>query len=369
MKKIFILILTFAAVFTNAKADGTKEVLTDSDLSTIKSLDDEKLSKQTQDPKLHLRFDTRFDGLYEAYGESLAYPDLEDGAGFIGRYFNLCLDGAISKKFSYAVRYRLYTNTSGPTEFFSTVDWANITYNINDRFFLNAGKQVNLVGGFEYDLAPIDGHFWSYFWNHTNAYQIGVLGGYKTKNKKHTIQFQIVNSVFSKDALESTFGYNLIWYGNMDWFKTIYSVNFAEIRSGEYINYIALGNRFEFGNFKLDIDYMNRAALGGKFFGDYSVIGNVQYKINEKFNVFAKGGYDQNDTQVVGLEPIDIMDSFVPPGTAYSYYGAGIEYYPIITKRHNVRLHAFWYNDLLNNMPSKNSFNIGIKWEMNILTR
>ena len=369
MRKLFVLILTLTVVCTNAKADGTKEILANNGLLRELNLDTLDLSKQVQDPKLHFRFDTRFDGLHEAYGKNNAYPDLKDKTGFIGRYFKLYLDGAISNKFSYSVRYRLYVAPTGPTEFFSSVDWANITYKINDRFFLNAGKQVNLVGGFEYDLAPIDGYYWSYFWNHTNAYQLGFLGGYKSKNEKHTLQLQMVNSVFSTEALQSLFGYNMIWYGNMGWFKTIYSVNFAEIREGEYMNYIALGNRFEFGKFKLDIDYMNRAALDGKFFGDYSLIGNIHYKINKKFGAFVKGGYDQNDTQVVGLEPIDIKDAFVPPGTSYSYYGAGFEYFPVITKRHNVRLHAFWYNNILNDMPSKNSFNIGVKWEMNIITR
>lgn len=346
-------------------------------IASTKSLDSlktseqkfEQIKAQKQDPKVNIRFDSRFDGVYEAYDKEVQ----EDKAGFVGRYFKFILDGRITDKFQYSFRYRLYNRSLLPTEYFQNIDWANITWNINDNFFLTAGKQIVAVGGYEYDAAPIDMYFASNFWNNVSPYQIGVVGGYTSDNKKHTIKAQIVNSPFSDVALSSMFAYNFIWYGDFDWFKPIYSINMIEYRKDEFINYISLGNRFIVDDFTIDFDYMNRAGSTDNFFKDFSTSLKVNYAICDNFNIFVKGGYDQNKAQdPASFELGTSYDQLVKPGVAFGYYGLGLEYFAVKTARHNVRVHAFWFSNtedkILVNNPL-HTFDIGVKWEMTILNR
>ena len=309
------------------------------------------------DPKFSLRFDTRFDYQYTVYGKddkTNLRPDSE--GGFVGRYLKMVIDGKISDKFSYSFRHRLYVDPSNPKEFFSATDWANITYTPSSKFSITAGKQIITVGTFEYDYAPIDMHYASHFWNNVTPYQIGVKFGY-IPNSKHSIFAQITNSPYSKNGFENLYAYNLIWYGNFsNWFKTIYSANLMEYEQGDYINYIALGNRFLFGKFTIDVDYMNRyAGKGTAFFKDFTVLGKVSYDINNYIRLFTKGGYDQNLSQEPG--EAFIFDRTVVPGTKKGFYGAGVEFFPLTTATNKIRLPAFWYSTSENPIPQ--SFNIG----------
>ncbi|MEG1762234.1 MAG: hypothetical protein RR256_01330, partial [Bacteroidales bacterium] len=183
-----------------------------------------------------------------------------------------------------------------------------------------------------------DVYYWSDFWNNVVCYQLGLTFTYS--NTKNTFMAQFVNSPFSKKAFENIWAYNLMWFGNYKWFHTAYSINLIEYEKNKYINYIALGNRFTFNHFSLDIDIMNRAGSAKEFFfKDYTLIGKATYQINSQWKVFAKGGYDRNNSQThipQHNEPnFDLnlaIDRFVLPGTSYAFYGAGIEFFPIKNK-------------------------------------
>lgn len=319
------------------------------------------------DPKFSLRFDTRFDYQYTTYGKN-DNTDItpKDESGFVGRYLKLVIDGKINDKFSYSFRHRLYVDPANPREFFSATDWANITYSPSSKFSITAGKQIITVGTFEYDFAPIDVYYASNFWNNVNPYQIGVKVGFMPNNK-HSIFAQVTNSPFSNKGFQNLYAYNLIWYGNFsNWFKTIYSANLMEYSQGDYINYIALGNRFSFGKFTLDVDYINRyAGKNTAFFNDFTILGRISYDINNYFKLFTKGGYDQNLTQEPGEE--FIFDRVVVPGIKQGYYGAGIEFFPLTTATNKIRLHAFWYSTTENPIPQ--TFNVGIKWNITAFER
>ena len=319
-----------------------------------------------EDPKISLKFDVRFDGTYTGFADKDSEEAKEDEGGFVGRYLKLIADGKINEKISYGFRHRLYMEHTKPKEFFSSTDWAWLTFHFNRSFSVTAGKQIVGIGGCEYDYAPIDMYFWSDFWNNVKPYQIGINIAYTNPRQTHTIKFQITNSPFSTKALENIYAYNLLWYGTFGWFQTLYSVNMMEYEKGHFINYIALGNKFTFKNFSVDLDYMNRASFGqDHFFADFSIIGKVDYAIGKYFKVFAKGGYDQNKAQEAGAA--FIYDRYVVPGVKYGFYGAGMEYFPLNTKNNNVRIHAFWTSN--NSKPVPQTFNIGIRWQMKVLER
>lgn len=319
-------------------------------------------ASQDSDSTLSIRFDLRADGVFNTYD----FENVE--TGFTGKYFKLLIDGKIDDRFSYSLRQRLYKDNGTPTSFFGATDWAYLTYRINNNWNISAGKQVVLIGGYEYDQAPIDVYFWSDFWNNVNPFQLGVSLGYTSPNGRHTLIGQVTNSPFATTALNNCFAYNLIWYGNFGKFKTIYSYNAIEYQDSDFIHYLALGNQFQSGNFCWELDYMLRAsAQQDNLFGDYSIISRMTYDITEQARVFIKGGYDQNNVQNPNTPPTLVFDRYVVPGVEYAYFGGGIELFPIKAMKKTLRVHAYVYTN--NNDPQPVSLNVGIRWQMNVLKK
>ncbi len=310
------------------------------------------------DSNVSLKFDARLDGVYEHISDDLYGVDTKDKAGFQGSYLKLILDGKINDKFSYAFRYRLYKDAGEPREFFNATDWLNITYQADEHWSITAGKQVVSVGTFEYDYAPIDVYYASYYWNHCNPYQIGLALTHRI-NSGNSISAQVTNSPYSEKSLDCMFAYNLIWYGTITpWWHTIYSANMMEHADGHYVNYLALGNRLHFGNATIDLDWMNRyVGNGTKYFKDYTLVGKVDYKIG-RFNLQVKGGYDRNAN-----EETPYYDTLVTPGTDRGFWGCAVEYHPIVDRKNKVRIHASFNKDYKYN----STLLIGVRWQMEVL--
>ena len=316
---------------------------------------------------ISVKMDVRFDGEVTRYGKDKGLgTDEEYDGGFVGRYLKLLVNGKIDERFSYSFRHRIYVGQTEPRSFFNATDWANVTFSVNDRLSVTAGKQMVCIGTIEYDYAPIDVYFASDFWNHVSPFQIGVNMGV-TIGKGHQIYAQITNSPFSTEALENIYAYNIIWYGKIaGWMNTIWSVNMLEYEKGHFINYLALGNKFLLGRVSADLDYMNRyAGKGTAFFEDFSLHGKLAYAVSESVNIFAKGGYDVNNAQEEGTA--FAYDRYVLPGVELGFYGAGVEYFPIKSAKQSVRLHAFWHSNTSTPVPQ--TFNVGLRWQMNVLER
>lgn len=317
------------------------------------------------DPSVSLKIDTRLDGSVNTYhsdAEGIATPDTK--AGFEGTYLKLIVNGRINDKFSYSFRHRLYKDNGNPKSFFNSTDWVNLTYSPDDRYSFTVGKQVVLVGTCEYDYAPIDVYFASYYWNHCNPYQIGVNMGYRIGDGNQ-LYLQMTNSPYSTESLENMFAYNLMWYGTVaPWFKTKYSVNMMEYAKGRYINYLALGHQFNFDRVSVDFDWMNRyAGLHTSFFKDFTVSSKIDVRVGNRFNVFAKGGYDQNKAQNKYTDAP--LDTYVLPGTSRGFWGCGVEYSPIVDRRNKVRFHAYWHSST-DDTPGYNTFTVGVRWQMDV---
>lgn len=323
------------------------------------------LAAYAQDNELMtLRIETRLDYMQE-------YVDdfkINSNSGFKGKYLNIRMDGKLTDGLSYSYRQRL-NKPNVNTSFFDATDWLTLTYKYNN-WSVSGGKQIVAIGGYEYDRPPIDVYFASEYWNNIACYQMGVSGAYTTSDGKDQVLFQFCESPFRKNALnalnDEMFAYNLMWYGNHGFFSTMYSVNFIEYLPGKYINYIALGNRFTFGKFALELDIMNRAMSGSEFLmNDYSVMGELSWKPVDRLNVFVRATYDRNKT-VAG-------DLCVAPGTDLVRAGAGVEFYPMKNVK-NFRLHLnCCYTDgdspsttVLR--PQQTIVDAGLTWYMNLLT-
>ena len=298
---------------------------------------------------------------------ALAGDNVDANTGFKGQYLNIILNGQISKSFSYSYRQRLNKAHSSQS-FFDATDWIYLTYTPNEHWDLSAGKQVVAIGGFEYDRAPIDLYTCSEFWNNIPCYQFGVSGAYSMNEGKDKLLFQVCESPFRSVSGRDVYAYNLMWYGMHDWFNTAWSANMIEYQKGKFINYIALGNYFYFGNLHIYLDFMNRATSHQTFlFKDCSVMGEVAYNVGEKVKIFGKVTYDVNRTD-------NVADYCVLPGTELTLYGGGVEYYPLKGSK-NLRFHAtYFYSTGTNGNPDgtmlgkRSIADVGVKWKMNILS-
>ena len=302
-------------------------------------------------------------------------------SGFDGKYFNFEMKGSFLDDFSYRIRQRI-----DMTDKCSKTDFMILSYHTNKNFSITAGKMPLAVGGWEYDLPPIDVYFASLFWNNFACYNVGAQLEYHSNNKKHDIIFQVTNSTFTPNKFDGMYAYNLIWYGNVGPLKTSYSINMMEQKKGEYINYIALGNDFNLGKLHFVLDFINRAFFDQKdfFLGDFTLIGEVKYAFNDKFTLMAKGGYDRNkhsytkeveENGVMTSQP-QAYDMTVAPGVEYTFAGLGFESYPYKGNK-NIRLHGFValndLNDQADDMTGSDSSrlslqcNLGLTWRINFV--
>ncbi len=285
--------------------------------------------------------------------------------GFKARYLVIRADGQIVPGLTYSWRQRL-NKAHSDQSFFDATDWVYLNWSVG-RWNFQAGKEVVAIGGWEYDRAPIDLYGCSVFWNNIPCYDLGISAGYRITNSD-MLTAQVVQSPFFTSGNRNMYAYNLLWSGTHGFFSALYSANLIEYEKGKYINYIALGNKFSFGRFALELDYMNRAASGQTFlFRDCSVMGELSYSPDDRWRIHAKMTYDVNRSGTAA-------DFTVTDGTELTMAGAGVEYYPLRKNRHTLRLHANCYYswgrnvNLADVMQNKTLFvSAGLTWDMNLL--
>ncbi|MFA7116941.1 MAG: porin [Bacteroidales bacterium] len=313
------------------------------------------------DSKIYMYLDTRLDG------RAFYYDNQDTEAGFIGRYFMFNIQGKIDEHFSYKFRERLTVPSVEPLEFSNNIDFAYLQYSPNKNLDFIFGKQMVNIGGFEWDKAPQDVFIYGKLWGNSTPFKNGITARYNTNNQKHSLLAQVINSPFATKAYNNTFGYSILWYGNMNWFHTIYSINAFELSKGDFIYYIALGNKINYQKFTAEIDYMNRFLSGQKnYFDDYSLMLKLCYSISDKWTIFTKGDYDRNDEDM----PVDtsmIYDHAVIPGVNSTTLGIGITFFPILNQHKKLRFHAFWATNNVN--PKKQEVNIGLTWRITAINR
>lgn len=285
--------------------------------------------------------------------------------GFEGKYLMLRADGEIIPGLSYSWRQRL-NKMHSDQNFFDATDWLYINYAI-DGWSFEAGKEIVAIGGWEYDRAPIDLFGTSVFWNNIPCYQLGVTAGYQV-GPDDQLYVQATQSPFFTRSNRNMYGYSLRWNGSHSFYKPIWSANLFEYEKGRYISYLALGNRFDFGKWTIEADVMNRAASRQAYlFKDCSVIGEVSFSPCSRWRIHAKMTYDVNHSGTGA-------DTMVMNGTELTMAGGGVEFYPLLKDKTDLRLHATAYYSWGKNaneadVMQKNTLlaNIGVTWNMNFL--
>ena len=349
MKKtlLFVLCIVHCALCINLNAETLEEKVArlEAQISALEAktaATDSVIIAEVVEPKkklqpISVKFDARFDWQSSFTHNADAKPDY--ASNFNGRYLMLMLDGNISSKFSYSLRYRMIhpSHENSWRGVFNATDWAQLTYRPTKNWEITAGKMLVFYGSYEFDKNPLDVYMWSGWGGRVGCFQFGVLGKYITDDGRNNILFQINNSPFADPlSLGAMYSYTVQWNGNFGVFNALYSDNLIEYQPGRFINYISLGNQFNFGPATIEIDYMNRyGARGTKFFDDFSLIGRVKYDVCSQLTIFAKGGLDYNMAQEVGAT--DVIDMLILPGERNVYYGAGFEFFPIKDSK-NVRL-------------------------------
>ncbi len=287
---------------------------------------------------------------------------VKENTGFKGKFLNVRLDGQIGESLTYSYRQRL-NKPHKDASFFDATDWLYLTYTKN-RWNISGGKQVIGIGGFEYDLAPIDVYYFSGFCSNISSYAFGASVGFALSSKD-MFTVQVCESPFRKPE-NDIYAYNLMWAGHHGCWQTLYSVNMVETQPGHFINYIALGNRFTFGNVTLTLDLMNRTSKGHCFLArDFSVMGEIDWMPSKKVNIFGKCTYDVNKSTT-------LSDACVPPGTEITHFGAGVEFFPLAGSS-DLRLHLAGDYTLgavpadYVQQPKQLMLTAGITWRMDLL--
>ena len=306
-----------------------------------------------------LRLEARGD--YQRFHDDGSKVDAE--SGFKGKFLNIRFDGQIGEHFSYSYRQRL-NKPHKDMSYFDATDWLFLTYT-KERWSFSGGKQVIGIGGFEYDLAPIDVYFFSGFCSNVTSYAFGASVGYAL-SPKDKLTMQICESPFSTSN-DDIYAYNLLWQGKHGCWSTLYSLNMVEYLPGKFMNYIALGNRFDFNKVSVTLDLMNRTSEGHALLGrDFSVMGEIDWMPCQKVNLFGKCTYDVNKSKT-------LHDACVPPGTELTRIGAGIEVFPLKDNLNDVRLHLAGHYTLGDTpasyviQPKQLMLTAGVTWRMNFI--
>lgn len=268
-------------------------------------------------PTLNIDLHTRVSYINERVGSQIQH----DASGFKGEYLLLGVSGQLNEHISYAWRQRIHKKID-QSDMFDATDWMYINYKFDPHWSVAAGKQVAMVGGYEYDRSPLDIYLASEFWNNVAPFQFGASASYTTTNGKSCFTAQVTQSLFNIPSRRDMLAYHLHWAGKYGWFNSLYSLNMIEYAPQRFISYIALGNKFNAGNASLELDLMNRAARHQTFLlKDCSVMARLDYRLLPHLGLYGKFTYDVNRTDTEA-------DKSVMAGTEMTAYGGGLEFFP-----------------------------------------
>ena len=312
-----------------------------------------------QDGRMNLSIEARAD-FQKMYINDQYIPS---ESGFKGKLFNLRMSGKLGDNFSYNIRHRLNQPAQNSSAFDAT-DFLLLSYD-TEKWRISAGKTAFMVGGYEYDLAPIDFYYCSEFCYNIPCYQFGVSATRKVGANEFTLQ--ISSSPF-QTAAKDNYGYNFFWSGNYEHFESLYSVNFIEYAPGKFLNYIALGNKFKLGKFTAMIDLMNRSSIRYFSLGeDITGIMKLCYSPDETLNVFTKCSVDINHSG-------EDFDTCVYSGTEIVKFGAGVEIWPFKNIGKNLRFHGIVHYAKGTNTnpngglrPGELYINMGLTWRFRFI--
>ena len=124
------------------------------------------------------------------------------GTHFQGDYLNLNMSGALSDKISFRIRQRLNKKIDD-TNPFNATDFLWIRWRMAPKWSFTFGKQAILVGGYEFDAAPIDVYYYSAFCSNLQQYYAFGASVSWHPTPKQTVTFQFIPSPISPSTQSS----------------------------------------------------------------------------------------------------------------------------------------------------------------------
>ena len=287
--------------------------------------------------------------------------------GFHVNYLNIHVKGHVSESVTYTFRHRLTKPVYDKNNPLNATDFAWLTWQATPKFSLTAGKQPVWFGTYEFDADPIDIFCWSHaiadLWQY---YTLGLSATYEVAPSQN-LYFQISQSPLSL-GITDCFSYSIYWNGSFaPWWHTTWSTNFVDSEPGIMAGYLVLGNRFNFGRFLIDADFIAKTSFSrGLFeFPDDTGILLAKYQM-DKLNLCLKGVWDYNSaSNILKDRPGTSWDVVVPAGTDIKQISAGVEYFPLSNK--NIRLHAFY--GWASNMENVHIIETGLTWRFDLCKR
>lgn len=334
-------------------------------LSAYAATSDDFQQKEPEDHLISLDLDARLD--LQLLDRKQKIDDSQ--TGFIGKYIALKAHGQLTEGLTYTWRQR-FSRTPKDHTFWDQTDILDFNYK-SGRFDVGAGKQVVLIGGYEYDRAPINLMCPNLFVANVACYQFGVSGGVQLSSGDH-LAVQVSQSLFATPQNRNLYAYNLMWRGNhklADWlrFETIWSVNEVEYLKGKFCNYVALGNKFVIKDkVSLIADAMVRTYPDNNPFKNNTFMGEAAWDINSKWRITGKLSYDCNR----GVNMTDKTE--IARGSQLMIGGLVGEWFPLRKANNLLKVHAALFASYGSNynpadlMQKETLYgSIGVTWHMN----
>lgn len=337
-------------------------------LTTLAATADDSQNRTNEDHLISLDLEARLDWQVVTHTRDLDIDRSQ--TGFIGKYIALKAHGELTDGLTYTWRQR-FSRTPKDNTFWDQTDILDVNYKYNG-FDFGAGKQVVLIGGYEYDRAPINLICPNLFVSNVACYQFGVSAGYRLTSNDH-LAFQISQSIFATPADRNLYSYNLMWRGGHDLtdklrVETIWSVNEVEYLKGKYCNYVALGNKLIINNqITMLLDLMTRTYPENRAFKNNTFMGEISWDITPKWKLTAKASYDCNR----GVNRTDKTE--VARGSQLAIGGLIGEWYPLRNAKHLLKVHAALFashgtnynpSDIMQKETIYGS--LGLTWHMNL---
>lgn len=298
------------------------------------------------------------------------YTD-HSNTGFVGKYIAVKAHGQIIDGLSYTWRQR-FSRTPKDASFWDQNDVMELNYKWG-KFDFGAGKQVVMIGGYEYNLHPIDLMCPNIFVTNIACYQFGISAGYQVSPNDY-LSFQITQSPYAHSGFRDLYAFNLQWQSQRVLtdrlrFENIWSINEIEYTNGKFCNFVALGNKLVLDSkFTFILDLMTRTYPRNHIFKNNTFMGEVSWDINRSWRLTGKISYDCNMGK--NLTPY----TEVARGSEITMGGVVAEWFPIHKNNHLLRLHASaFFSGGKNNsdtdlMQAKTFYaSVGLTWHMNLL--
>jgi hypothetical protein len=148
-----------------------------------------------------------------------------------------------------------------------SVDIAEVSYEVSDKFAFTVGKMLSEWGAFEYETNPIDIIAFNHLINFSDPFLTGVKFRYQALDN-HAFTVQIVNTrtqsfteafgvVPGVEASKTPFTANVSWRGKFadGKFSTIWSYSNMTEAKDKSVQLIQLGNQFKLKKLKLQYDF------------------------------------------------------------------------------------------------------------------